>query len=153
MVCDPIQSTFDQSAATSLFQAIRHQTQCKISGAVQQWLRQKSTCSIRGELKTEICLGQQALLLGSDPGLALKLHQILQPSKAMNRAVLKNNGELIAKADLSLEFSPDGAGTLLPKPLLHRTGDLALRLVTDRLEKRCRTGLIKGALNWVAHHQ
>ena len=60
---------------------------------------------------------------------------------------------LIAKADLSLEFSPDGAGTLLPKPLLHRTGDLALRLVTDRLEKRCRTGLIKGALNWVAHHQ
>jgi len=24
--------------------------------------------------------------------------------------------------------------------------------VTDRLEKRCRTGLIKGALNWVARH-
>ncbi len=59
---------------------------------------------------------------------------------------------LMAKADLSLEFSPNGAGALMPKPLLHRTGDLALGLVTDRLEKRCRTGLIRGALNWVARH-
>ena len=59
---------------------------------------------------------------------------------------------LMAKAELSLEFSPNGAGALLPKPLLHRTGDLVLGLVTDRLEKRCRTGLIKGALNWVARH-
>jgi len=25
-------------------------------------------------------------------------------------------------------------------------------LVTDRLEKRCRTGLIKGALHWAARH-
>ena len=59
---------------------------------------------------------------------------------------------LMAKADLSLELSPGGAGSLLPKPLMQRTGDLALRLVTDRLEKRCRTGLIKGALDWVARH-
>ena len=59
---------------------------------------------------------------------------------------------LVAKADLSLELSPNGAGALLPKPVMQRTGDLALRLVTDRLEKRCRTGLIKGALNWVARH-
>ena len=59
---------------------------------------------------------------------------------------------LMAKAELSLELTTNGAGALLPKPLLHRTGDLALRLVTDRLEKRCRTGLIKGALNWVARH-
>ena len=58
----------------------------------------------------------------------------------------------MAKADLSLEFTPNGAGALLPKPLLHRTGDLALGLVTDRLEKRCRTGLIKGALNWLARN-
>ena len=59
---------------------------------------------------------------------------------------------LVAKADLSLELSPSGAGALLPKPVMQRTGDLALRLVTDRLEKRCRNGLIKGALNWVARH-
>ena len=59
---------------------------------------------------------------------------------------------LMAKAELRLEFSPNGAGALLPKPLLHRTGDLALGLVTDRLEKRCRTGLIKGALNWLARN-
>ena len=59
---------------------------------------------------------------------------------------------LVAKADLSLELSPNGSGALLPKLLMQRTGDLALRLVTDRLEKRCRTGLIKGALNWVARH-
>ena len=59
---------------------------------------------------------------------------------------------LKAKADLSLELSPNGAGALFPKSLMQPTGDLALRLVTDRLEKRCRTGLIKGALNWVARH-
>ena len=59
---------------------------------------------------------------------------------------------LMAKADLSLELSPNGAGVLLPKSLMERTGDLALHLVTDRLEKRCRTGLIKGALQWVARH-
>ena len=59
---------------------------------------------------------------------------------------------LIATADLSLELSRSGAGALLPKPLMQRTGDLALGLVTDRLEKRCRTGLIKGALNWIARH-
>ena len=59
---------------------------------------------------------------------------------------------LIATADLSLELSRSGAWALLPKPLMQRTGDLALGLVTDRLEKRCRTGLIKGALNWIARH-
>ena len=59
---------------------------------------------------------------------------------------------LVAKAELSLNLSPNGAGALLPKPLMQRTGDLALGLVTNRLEKRCRTGLIKGALRWVARH-
>ena len=96
MVCDPIQSTFDQSGSTTLLQTIRHQTQCEISGAVQQRLWQQSPCSIRGEFKTEICLGDQPFLLRLDPGLALELHQVLQPPEAMNRAVLKNNGELIA---------------------------------------------------------
>ena len=59
---------------------------------------------------------------------------------------------LMAKADLSLKFSTSGAGALVPEPLMQRTGDLALRLVTDRLEKRCRTGLRKGALKWVARN-
>ena len=59
---------------------------------------------------------------------------------------------LMAKADLSLELSPGGAGALVPERLMQRTGDVALRLVTDRLEKRCRTGLRKGALNWIARH-
>ena len=59
---------------------------------------------------------------------------------------------LMAMADLSLELSPRGAGLLVPEPLMQRTGDLALRLVTERLEKRCRTGLRKGALLWVARH-
>ena len=59
---------------------------------------------------------------------------------------------LMAKADLSLAVSPGGAVARLPKPLMQRTGELALGLVTDRLEKRCRTGLLKGALNWVARH-
>ena len=59
---------------------------------------------------------------------------------------------MMARAELSLELSASGAGALLPKPLMQRTGDLALGLVMDRLEKRCRTGLIKGALHWVARH-
>ena len=59
---------------------------------------------------------------------------------------------LMAKAYLSLELSPSGAGALLPELLMQRTAHLALRLVTDRLEKRCRTGLRKGALNWIARH-
>ena len=59
---------------------------------------------------------------------------------------------LMAEADLSLELSPGGAGALVPERLMQRTGDVALRLVTDRLEKRCRTGLRKGALNWIARH-
>ena len=59
---------------------------------------------------------------------------------------------LMAKADLSLELSPSRAAALFPQPLMRRTGHLALDLVTDRLEKRCRTGLMKGALDWVASH-
>ena len=61
-------------------------------------------------------------------------------------------GRLMAKADLSLELPSTGAAALLPEPLLRRTGDLALSLVTDRLEKRCRAGLMKEALNWIARH-
>ena len=59
---------------------------------------------------------------------------------------------LMAKAELSLKLSTSGAGALVPEQLMQRTGDLALRLVTDRLEKRCRTGLRKGALKWVARY-
>ena len=61
--------------------------------------------------------------------------------------------QLMAKAHLSLELPSSGAGALLPKAMMQRTGDLALRLVTDRLDKRCRNGLINGALHWVARHQ
>ena len=59
---------------------------------------------------------------------------------------------LIARADLSLELSIRGALKRLPKSLVQSTAGLALVLVTDRLEKRCRTGLRKGALDWVASH-
>ena len=59
---------------------------------------------------------------------------------------------LMAKAELSLKLSTSGAGALVQEQLMQRTGDLALRLVTDRLEKRCRTGLRKGALKWVARY-
>ena len=59
---------------------------------------------------------------------------------------------LMAKADLSLELSISGALKPLPQPLVQHTAGLALGLVTDRLEKRCRNGLSKGALDWVARH-
>ena len=60
---------------------------------------------------------------------------------------------LIGKADLSLELSSTGAAALMPEQLMQRTGGLVLGLVTRRLEKRCRSGLREGALNWVARHQ
>ena len=66
--------------------------------------------------------------------------------------ILPEPGRLMAKADLSLELPSTGAAALFPEPLLRRTGDLALSLVTDRLEKRCRAGLMKEALNWIARH-
>ena len=59
---------------------------------------------------------------------------------------------LMAKADLSLELSISGSLKRLPQPLVQRTAGLALGLVTDRLEKRCRTGLVRGALDWVEKH-
>ena len=59
---------------------------------------------------------------------------------------------LMAKADLSLELSISGSLKRLPEPLVQRTAGLALGLVTDRLEKRCRTGLVRGALDWLEKH-
>ena len=59
---------------------------------------------------------------------------------------------LIADANLSLELPSKGAAVLVPRPLLHRTGALALDLVTTRLDKRCRTGLIKGARDWISRN-
>ena len=70
------------------------------------------------------------------------------------QAMIRPESErLVAKAELSLELPSNAAAAFLPKPLLRRTGCLALDLVTDRLEKRCRKGLMKGALDWVARHQ
>ena len=81
------------------------------------------------------------------------LGQLQGPAEFQCQAWIRPEQErLMARADLSLELSPRGAGAFLPKPLLHRTGDLALSLVMDRLDKRCRNGLMKGALKWVARH-
>ena len=91
-----MKSTFDQPGATTLFQAIRHQTKGEISCALHQRLRQESSCSTRGQFKTQLRPGHHSFLLRTNPGLALELHQILQPPKAMNRALLENNRELIA---------------------------------------------------------
>ena len=87
---------FDKAVATTLIQAICHQTQCEISSALHHCLWQESSRSTGGQFKTQMGLSHQLFLLGTNPCLALKLHQILQPPEAMNYAMFKNNGELIA---------------------------------------------------------
>ena len=60
--------------------------------------------------------------------------------------------QLFADADLSLEVPSEGVAMLFPKPVLKRLGEQALQLVVDRLEKRCRRGLVKGARDWANRH-
>lgn len=60
--------------------------------------------------------------------------------------------QLIADADLSLAVPSEGVAMVLPKPVLRRLGEQALQLVVDRLEKRCRRGLVKGARDWASRH-
>ncbi|GIS14341.1 MAG: hypothetical protein CM15mP116_09240 [Synechococcus sp.] len=68
------------------------------------------------------------------------------------QAWIRPEQERLMARQISVLNSPRMEQGFVAEAAAHRTGDLALGLVTDRLEKRCRTGLIKGALNWVARH-
>ena len=56
---------------------------------------------------------------------------------------------LVAEADLSLEMKSEAATVWIPRGVLQAMGEKALQLIIERLEKRCRTGLLRGAKGWI----
>ena len=56
---------------------------------------------------------------------------------------------LVAEADLSLELKSESATVWIPRGMLQTMGEKALQLIIERLEKRCRTGLLRGARGWI----
>ena len=59
---------------------------------------------------------------------------------------------LVAEADLSLELKSESAKVWIPRGMLQTMGEKALQLIIERLEKRCRTGLLRGAKRWILEH-
>ena len=56
---------------------------------------------------------------------------------------------LVAEADLSLELKSESKTVWIPSGLLQAMGEKALQLIIERLEKRCRTGLMRGVNGWI----
>ena len=56
---------------------------------------------------------------------------------------------LFAEADMSLELKSESSMILMPRSLFIAMGEKALGLIFERLEKRCRAGLVRGAEKWV----
>ena len=56
---------------------------------------------------------------------------------------------LLAEANLSLELKSESAAVWIPRSVLQSMGEKALQLIIERLEKRCRTGLLRGARGWI----
>ena len=50
---------------------------------------------------------------------------------------------------MSLELKSESSMILMPRSLLIAMGEKALGLISERLEKRCRAGLVRGAEKWV----
>jgi hypothetical protein len=57
----------------------------------------------------------------------------------------------MAEADLSLEFKSESVAWM-PTGVLQSMGEKGLQLIVERLEKRCRTGLLRGARRWILKH-
>ena len=56
---------------------------------------------------------------------------------------------LLAVADIKIAL-PSRSSLLLPQSLILPLGERALDLVTERLEKRCRNGLVRGVNRWLS---
>ena len=56
---------------------------------------------------------------------------------------------LLAVADINIAL-PSRSSLLLPQSLILPLGERALDLVTERLEKRCRNGLVRGVNRWLS---
>ena len=57
--------------------------------------------------------------------------------------------KLIAVADINIAL-PSRSSLLLPESLILPLGERALDLVIERLEKRCRNGLMRGVNRWLS---
>jgi hypothetical protein len=56
---------------------------------------------------------------------------------------------LVAEAVLSLEMKSETTTVWIPRGVLQAMGEKALQLIIERLEKRCRTGLLRGVKGWI----
>ena len=63
--------------------------------------------------------------------------------------ILPGERSLVAEANLSLELKSESATVWIPRGVLQSMGEKALQLIIERLEKRCRTGLLSGARGWI----
>ena len=63
--------------------------------------------------------------------------------------ITPGSARLLAVADLSIAL-PSRSSVLLPQSLILALGERALDLVTERLEKRCRNGLVRGVNRWLS---
>ena len=63
--------------------------------------------------------------------------------------ILPGERSLVAEANLSLELKSESATVWIPRGVLQSMGEKALQLIIERLEKRCRTGLLRGARGWI----
>jgi hypothetical protein len=46
----------------------------------------------------------------------------------------------------------ESATVWIPRGVLQAMGEKALQLIVERLEKRCRTGLLRGANKWISNN-
>ena len=63
--------------------------------------------------------------------------------------IFPGDRSLVAEADLSLELKSESATVWIPRGVLQSMGEKALQLIIERLEKSCRTGLLRGARGWI----
>jgi hypothetical protein len=58
----------------------------------------------------------------------------------------------VAEAYLSLELKSESATVWIPRGVLQSMGEKALQLIIERLEKRCRMGLLRGVCGWIPEY-
>ena len=66
-----------------------------------------------------------------------------------NAKISPGERSLVAEAELSLEVKSESRTVWIPRGVLQAMGEKALQLIIERLEKRCRKGLMRGVKRWV----
>ena len=66
-----------------------------------------------------------------------------------NAKIYPGETSLVAEAELSLEVKSESRTVWIPRGVLQAMGEKALQLIIERLEKRCRIGLLRGVKRWL----